>query len=332
MVEDPTVGVITNRRDVHADVVIRCLRNEGAHVVRFNTEEFPQDIKLVLDGTEHGFSGRIAATGYDLDAKRLTSVWYRRPEPSLAINQFSDQQVKRFVSNECQAALANLYELTECFWVSRPDMIRKARHKLYQAEVARRLGFKLPRTMVTNVPAEAERFYHQCRGQVVIKSLSGTQLVYDKGQLAAAFGLYTTKVPAASIRDIESVRLCPVFLQEYVPKQLEIRTTVVGRRVFSAAIDSQSHPLAVDDWKRADYTELPHYPYELPQALERLSTDLVEALGLAFGAIDLIVTPKGEFIFVEINPNGQWLWIEEVTGQPISHALAKLLIAGKEQQ
>jgi glutathione synthase/RimK-type ligase-like ATP-grasp enzyme len=326
----PVIAVITNGLDVHADVVIQCLHNKGAYVHRLNTEDFPKELNLSLEDAGQGFTGHIEATGCDdLDIKQLTSVWYRRPEPSLVLDQFNDQQVKRFVRDESQAALANLYELTECFWVSPPDMIRKARHKLYQAQVAWRLGFRLPRTLVTTVPCEAERFYHQCNGQIVIKSLSGAQLVYDRGQLAAAFGLYTTRVPATALSSIESVRFCPVFLQEYIPKQIEIRTTVVGRRVFSAAIDSQTHPLAMDDWKRVNYTEIPHHPYKLTQALEQRCIKLVEALGLAFGAIDLILTPEGKFIFVEINPNGQWLWIEEVTCQYISDAVSELLIAGK---
>lgn len=327
--EQAQIAVITNHLDVHADTVICCLQNLGARVYRINTEEFPYDTKLVIKDTGCGFSGYLKSSSINLDLKKITSVWYRRPERTLTTDQFNDEQVKKFITNESQATLANLYELTECFWVSHPDMIRKARHKLYQAEVARKLGYKIPRTIVTSDPIQAGNFYKQCNGNVVIKSLSGTQLVYNKGEMAASFGLYTTKLPENFLSEIESIRYCPVYLQEYVPKKIEIRITVVGEKVFSAAIDSQSNPVALDDWKRADYKEIPHTPYDLPKSIEFLCVDLVQSLGLAFGAIDMIVTPQNEYVFIEINPNGQWLWIEEVTGQPISRALSDLLIAGK---
>lgn len=321
--------VITNVLDVHADAVIRRLNDYRAHVHRINTEEFPEKINLCFKDIGDGISVYIEDENFNaLDLKMLTSVWYRRPEPSTIIDQFSDQQIKRFVRDECQATLANLYALTECFWISPPLNIRKARHKLYQAKIARDLGFKVPKTLVTNIPNEVESFFNHCDGQVVIKSLSGSQLVYEKGDLAAAFGLFTTKITRDTLTKTDTVRLCPVFLQEYVPKKLEIRATVVGDRVFSAAIDSQSNPQAVDDWKRVDYKEIPHYPYTLPLNIERLCVKLVKVLGLAFGAIDLIITPENEIVFIEINPNGQWLWIEEETNQPISEAIAMLLING----
>ena len=137
--EQAHIAVITNQLDAHADTVINSLQELGAYVYRINTEEFPEELELTIEDIGHGFSVHIVSTNFDLNLKHLRSVWYRRPEQTLATNKFNDQEVKKFVNNECQTTLTNLYELTECFWVSHPDMIRKARHKLYQAEVARRL-------------------------------------------------------------------------------------------------------------------------------------------------------------------------------------------------
>ena len=55
---------------------------------------------------------------------------------------------------------------------------------------------------------------------------------------------------------------------------------------------------------------------------------MVERLGLCYGAIDMILTPDGRYVFIEINPNGQYLWIEQETGLPISAAICDLLMGG----
>jgi glutathione synthase/RimK-type ligase-like ATP-grasp enzyme len=104
---------------------------------------------------------------------------------------------------------------------------------------------------------------------------------------------------------------------------------VIGKRVFAVAIDSQSQKEARHDWRRSEVQQLPHSPFTLPVDIESKCVDLVEALGLAFGAIDLVLTPEGEFVFLEINPNGQWAWIQQVCPtMPLREALADLLIAG----
>jgi hypothetical protein len=54
---------------------------------------------------------------------------------------------------------------------------------------------------------------------------------------------------------------------------------------------------------------------------------LMQRLGLAFGAVDMRRTPDGRHVFLEINPAGQWLFVEDRTGQPITGALCSLMAA-----
>ena len=128
----------------------------------------------------------------------------------------------------------------------------------------------------------------------------------------------------------QSIRYAPVIFQEEVPKKLELRVTVVAAKVFPAAIRSQESRFLRHDWRHYhDFGESKYYSvHTLPEKIEGLCVRLVETLGLCFGAIDLIVTPANEYVFLEINPNGQWLWIEEFTGLPIGDAVAELLIRG----
>jgi glutathione synthase/RimK-type ligase-like ATP-grasp enzyme len=64
----------------------------------------------------------------------------------------------------------------------------------------------------------------------------------------------------------------------------------------------------------------------LPPEIQDKCVRLVEQLELSYGAIDMVLTPEGRYVFLEINPNGQYLWIEEQTGMPISAALCDLLM------
>jgi len=142
------------------------------------------------------------------------------------------------------------------------------------------------------------------------------------------FNRYTQVVSTRDIGYAEAVRQCPVIFQAYVPKRLEIRATVVGSRVFAAEIHSQQTQRTRYDWRRYDHYETPYLAHILPDALARQCVRLVEALGLRYGAIDFVLTPDGRYVFLEINPNGQYLWVEEATGLPISDALCDLLLEG----
>jgi glutathione synthase/RimK-type ligase-like ATP-grasp enzyme len=121
-----------------------------------------------------------------------------------------------------------------------------------------------------------------------------------------------------------------VIFQQYVPKRVELRVTVVGRRVFAAEIDSQASRSTRHDWRHYDDPNVQYRIHTLPPEMARACVRLVEALGLSFGAIDLIQTPEGKYVFLEINPNGQWGWIEDLTGLPISDAIADWLAGSGE--
>jgi glutathione synthase/RimK-type ligase-like ATP-grasp enzyme len=129
---------------------------------------------------------------------------------------------------------------------------------------------------------------------------------------------------------LEQVPICPVIFQEYIEKKLELRITVIGDKVFPCAIYSQdsSNVANKTDWRHDPYASR-HEAYPLPKEIEEKCVKLIQNLGLKYGAIDMIVTPDDEYIFLETNANGAWLWIQDLTGMPIAEAFADLLISGK---
>ncbi len=119
-----------------------------------------------------------------------------------------------------------------------------------------------------------------------------------------------------------------MVFQEGVEKALEYRVTAVGDRLFVASIDSQSHDLGKDDWRRAGSGLAGRFhPATFPARVEDGLRRLMRAFGLVYGGIDLIQRPDGEFVFLEINSAGEWGWLEVQAGLPISAALADELTA-----
>jgi glutathione synthase/RimK-type ligase-like ATP-grasp enzyme len=102
---------------------------------------------------------------------------------------------------------------------------------------------------------------------------------------------------------------------------------VVGERVFAAEIDSQRANHTRHDWRHHDTAHTPHRVHDLPAKWRVACVRMVAELGLLFGAIDMILTPDGRYVFLELNPNGEYLWIEHLTGLAISDAVCELLVS-----
>ena len=163
---------------------------------------------------------------------------------------------------------------------------------------------------------------------MIYKPLRRSRLVREDGVSL----IYTSPVTEAHADCFDSIAYAPCLLQRHIPKRLDVRVTVIGASVFAVAIRSQDHPEARNDWRRGSTLQLAHELHALPSPIEQLCARLVRELGLAFGAIDLVLTPDGEYVFLEINPNGQWAWIQQICPKvPLRETLADLLIGGGSQ-
>jgi hypothetical protein len=319
--------ILTQESDGHADHLEAKLRQRGADFVRFDPAHFPSAAEISIAHSPTGEARHTLRLGNErIDLDSLTSAWYRRPELPVAHATVTDRAVRDYVERESRAYVNGLWECLDCLWLpGRCSALERAEHKALQLKVAGELGFELPPTLFTNSPDDFLDFYHRHRGNVISK-LAGRAFGLSLGK---TFARYTEVVSPRDLGYAHSVRYGPVIFQAYVPKRVELRITVVGQRVFAAEIHSQESNHARHDWRRYDLRQTPHLPHDLPEEVERRCLRLLERLGLCYGAIDMIVTPDGQYVFLEINPNGQYLWVEEVTGLAISDAICDLLMAGR---
>ena len=320
------VLIITQELDPHADILVGVLAKRGVRPVRFHTRDFPSKATLSLGaGNDEDLRVTLSFGGETVEGGDIKSVWYRRPDKVLIDGGLSDVE-RRISEEESEETLRGLYRGLDALWVNRLDRNRYAGSKVVQLRKARELGLRVPDTLITNDPERLVAFYHKHGGDIIVKMQKTAFWAPESG-----LGLYTSKVDLAKLDHAALVKRCPCVFQENVKKDVELRVTVIGRRVFAAALRSREVAAASVDVRRATMT-VPHEVYALPKEIEKKILGMMGAFGLQYGAMDIIVTPEGEYVFLELNPHGQFGWIEERTGLPLYDAMADLLISGKEER
>jgi len=179
----------------------------------------------------------------------------------------------------------------------------------------------IPETVVTNDAAEARVAFARFGGQMIAKPVR-TGYIEIGG---APHAIYTSAVSASDLEDMSGAELSPVIYQPLIPKRCDVRVTVVGDQLFIAEIDSQGNEAAKVDWRRTDDPLLPHRRGSIPDELAAAVREFMRRLGLTFGALDFVATPDGELVFLEVNPNGQWLWLDDQLELGISDTVAQWL-------
>lgn len=312
--------ILTNKGDAHADMVIRHLHNACIDFFRLNTEDFLESQCSLTFSDD--WSGVLYTSKRSLNINAVQSIWYRRPKKPKVVANILEEDVVDFVSRETGVVLAGLWDLlSDRFWINHPRRNSVADNKIAQLRVAQMVGLTIPPSLITTSPTKVMDFVNRY-GDVVVKPLGGG-FIKREGQTNL---IYTNRIDIKNLACISQVTHCPTFFQAYVSKLFELRITVVCGEFFSCKIDSQNSERTRDDWRRYDFDKVDHSSYQLPEEVQTMLENLMSCLGLNFGAIDMIVTPKGEYVFLEINPNGQWGWIEELTGMPISLAITRALM------
>jgi MvdC family ATP-grasp ribosomal peptide maturase len=319
------VLLLTHSADHYTvDRVAQEVSRLGARPLRVDTDGFPSELELTTALREEGSEVVLrTATGEQL-GEEIRAVWLRRlglPRLDEALEPAWREGCVRESRAAFEGFLDGL-DAAGCRFINPLDAERAAHNKLYQLRLARALGLEVPRTLVTNDPARVRAFFEQVRGRLVAKLLTPLSQSMDGSQPF----VYTSAIGPEHLEALEELRHCPMVFQERIDKARELRVAVVGGRCFVGAIDASSSVTGQVDWRRAGPTECHWEPGELPAEVAARLEQLVAALGLVYGAVDLIVTPDGRHVFLEVNPGGEWGMLEHELGLPIAAALAETLV------
>jgi len=307
------VLIIAPSRDEHALAVKARLEQMGNEADVLDTGLFPEAARLSM--RYHCCTDqrklRLEVNGKRLRLERYGSVWWRRPQPPQLSTQMLRQSHRAFAANEIHEAMGGLWETMDAEWVNDPARDQAAQRKAYQLKVAQQVGLRIPLTLMPNDPVEARRFV-DARGyrSIVYKSFSSTEEEWRETRLLKQEEMHL----------LDHVQHAPVIFQHYVDAVYDLRITAVGEELFSAAIYSQETSYKVDS--RIDIGSAKIEAVEVPEGVRGKLLELKRRLGLVYGAIDMRLGADGEYVFLEINPAGQFLYIEAATGLGIAGAVA----------
>ncbi|MBD2440609.1 MvdC family ATP-grasp ribosomal peptide maturase [Nostoc sp. FACHB-110] len=306
------------------DRVAEALSKKGAQPFRLDTDKFPLEVQLTAHFDKNKSYHTIEYNNQSISTQQVQAVWTRRIwEPNLGEElapKFREACIK-----ESKATLNGFWDsLKEATWVDNLERIDYAGNKLRQLRVASEVGFTIPQTLVTNKAEAAREFFKQVNGKMVSKLL--TTLSYSM-EANSSFFLYTSTVKEEDLQDAESLRYCPMVFQEQIPKQQELRVAYVNGNVFVGALNADVYAAAKADWRKPGVEVGAWQHHQVPDEFVCRLQAFMGKFGLLFGSLDFILTPSGEYVFLENNPVGEWGMLEKDLDLPISDAIADALLS-----
>ncbi len=322
---NPKILILTDAEDVHAIAVGEALRLRGVEPTIWATSDFPTRAEETLHfDRELRSEIRIEGVGLSLQSPAFDVVWRRRPAYVLDPELLHPAD-RIFADTECGLFRRSLLELLApaAFWVNPIQGAARTGSKMTQHYAAGQVGLRMPETLYTNSPGEVREFIRRKGGKVIYKPFLSAGWSDGTYQYLS----YTALLESESLVQ-ESIRLTPGIFQELVPKAYEVRLTMIGNRPFAAKLFSQETSGGRIDWRQAQ-GELRIEPLEMPESIVEQCRGLLAKLGLVFGCFDFIVTPNEEYIFLEVNEMGQFLFIERYARIPLLDAFASFLLQGR---
>lgn len=305
--------VLTETDDPTADVVIAELNRREVPVVRLDpAEDFPNALEFSACHQAGRIAGTLATPTRALELNRVRAVYHRRPSP-YARPAADAPHAERFTAAQTRYGLGGVLASLDCRYVNHPWRVLACEHKPWQLGIATQAGFAIPPTLITNRAADVRRFAKR-HGPIVYKTLREVPGQDEAGRWC------TVWVDEVTLDRLdESIVLAPHMFQARIPKLYDLRLTVIGPAMFCVRIESPHL-----DW-REDYDKITYSVADVPAGIADAAARMLVRAGLVFGAFDLGVATDGQIWFYELNAGGQWAWLEDETGLPMTAAVADLL-------
>ncbi len=314
--------LISNKQDPHTDRLVSLLKTrQQQHIIRLNTEDFRKN-RIIITPSKGNWSIQTPE-GRTISTEQIQKVFVRRISSINVDNIHPDYQV--FAKDEAKTILDALPTLlSDAQWMDTPQRRDFASNKIIQLLTAQNCDLLIPETLITTAGAIAINFTKNHR--TIYKTLHKPAI--DFGRRGVGIVHTTILKPLDPVVFERMVSVTPTLLQEYIEKQFELRIHYVAGKIISIKIDSQAHPLGKTDWRKANFDELKYSIHDLPESIIAKIKLLMKRLHLKFGIIDMVVTPENGYVFLEVNPNGNWLWLEKNLNTPIvSQAIVDWLTA-----
>lgn len=302
--------IIAPADDLHVQVVAKLLTDRQIRFEWIDLYDLNRDLQIAYNVDDEVGLRLVTSTGEIVESTDILSVWWRRARPP-AVAATEDESDAVFINCEWVQFIEQLESFIPAKWVNLPSNNRAAKPKGRQLQIAKQVGLTIPQTLITNSPLEVIDFADR-----------GMPLIYKGMGEGKGKSTGTKTLQLSDLDRLGSLQYCPAIFQEKIEARLDIRVTAIGGVLYSVEIESQTGHSHLD-W-RFDH-DVPFNPHTLDPTIDRQLKQLLERLGLVYGAIDLRLTPDGEYVFLEVNPNGQYLFAEILAGVPLSEKMVDFL-------
>jgi MvdD-like protein with pre-ATP grasp domain len=311
--------ILTSNKDLTADFLIVDLVERQLPYFRLNADDLASAaFTFFMD--QHTTQRIISVGPRSLDLSEVTAVWYRRAIHPIAASGATPGE-RFFISGELRHLTMGLVWNPHICWVNPIDRVSIAEQKLYQLQIARRLGFRVPRTLISRDRNELQQFATSNSTGTICKPIFHGMLAEG----ISRYSIYTRRIDPSTL-DADCGVECPILLQEEVPRIADVRATFIGARCFVADIKGE---VPLIDWRDPEIT-VGFSESRLDDTTEDRCRTMLHELGLVYGAFDFIRTPGGDLVFLEVNPTGEWAWLENELGFPMREAFVQLFF-GRQQ-
>jgi glutathione synthase/RimK-type ligase-like ATP-grasp enzyme len=296
--------------DTHAINVKLALDKKGISSVLWYTADFPTQQTHTFAINHNDIEWQAQGVDLDINKNKFDVVWFRRPKrPRLPYTLHPDD--KENVKNETGFLFQTLWQVIapDAYWVNPAASAKVANSKLLQLNIASRVGLTIPPTIISSNPDHIRTFIQQQKdGETIYKTLA-PMYWFEENDVRLT---YTKPIRISDLPEDHILQLTPGIFQQRIPKAYELRVTYFGTHPVAVKLHSQNHPKGIMDWRYIPTHEMVIEPYTLPPEIDARCQAFMRELGVVFGCFDFIVTPDGDYYFLEMNEAGQFLWIEQL--------------------
>lgn len=314
---------LTHSQDYYVtELVDASLAALGLKMVRMNTDQFPLNIQISAMQTNQGINGTIEIDGVRHYLSDFAAVWFRKNQHSNLNSVLTGETLSQATKESTAAKNAVLYALESIFWFDFPFDIQRAENKQLQLILAKKCGLSVPNSLLSNSPDAVRQFFESENGNLITKMLTPLTTFMSNPK---AF-VYTSKVNREHLSKLDSLKYCPMQFQQEIEKAYELRVVFVAGEFFTGKISLKTARSKQSlDWRS---TEHPHFcwkPYQLPDTVCQQIRLLMARLSLNFGALDIIRATNGDYVFLEVNPCGEWGMLQKELDFPIAQSIARCI-------
>ena len=315
--------VLTNSVDATTDFLIPKLEASGKRFLRLNSDRIVSDSRVTVS------DGRTVLTlnGITIEPGDVTSIWYRRPHPLEMPGQGNVERKAHAESEWAEALDGFLAQIPQSRWINHPANNALASHKIEQLARAKAYGLNVPDTIVTQSAEGLREFYKKHDGKLVCKPLSSGAI----DDAAGHHVIYSSAVKETDLEQTELLARCPTLFQERIEKQFDVRITCVDGHLVAVGMLAKTEAGKQRlDIRRNNMADVTHGQVDIPSAVRESLCEYVASYDLRFAAIDMAVNLEGDWIFFEINPNGQWAWLDQSGASDIASLMVTALTYDRE--